>query len=112
MRRFILSFLIFLWAPAGFAQVQSDSDVTFAVPDGWTYKPGADFGSLTYSSGQNLWFLRCLRPCPPAAIPRPTLKQRGRALFWPARIIRGCRPCPTTISITRWFIRVGAPTAV
>ncbi len=30
MRQFTLSFLIFLWAPLGFAQVQSVGDVTFA----------------------------------------------------------------------------------
>lgn len=29
-------------------RVQSVADVTFAVPDGWAYQAGADFGAMAY----------------------------------------------------------------
>ena len=94
MRRFILSFLIFLWAPVGFAQVQSVGDVTFAVPDGWTYKPGADFGSLTYSSGQNFWFMAVFTPMPSGGDPTTDLKAAWTRIVLAGKDYQGLPPLP------------------
>lgn len=69
MRRVFLSLLIVLCAQVAFAQVQSVGDVTFAVPDGWTYKPGADFGAAVLVSGQNFWLMAVYTPMPSSGDP-------------------------------------------
>ena len=57
MRRIIMGLLLLLCTPAAFGQVQSVGDVSFAVPDGWTYKPGAGFGAVALTSGQSFWLV-------------------------------------------------------
>ena len=47
-----------------FAQVQSVGDVSFAVPDGWKYQPGSDFGAMVWTEGQNFWLLAVYTPMP------------------------------------------------
>ena len=69
MRRFALLLLVCLSAVSAFAQVQSVGDVSFAVPDGWTYKPGAGFGTVVLSSGQNYWFMAVFAPVPSSGNP-------------------------------------------
>jgi len=44
-------------ALASFAQVQTVADVSFAVPDGWKYQPGGDFGSMSLTQGKNFWLM-------------------------------------------------------
>ena len=50
----IIAFLLLICTQAAFGQVQSVGDVTFAVPNGWTYKPGANFGAVVLTSGAEL----------------------------------------------------------
>jgi hypothetical protein len=44
------------------AQVQSVGDVSFAVPDGWTYQQGVDFGGMVLKAGQNFWGMAVYTP--------------------------------------------------
>lgn len=44
------------------AQVQTVGDVSFAVPDGWNYQHGADFGGMVMKSGQNFWLIAVYTP--------------------------------------------------
>ena len=44
------------------AQVQSMGEVSFAVPDGWKYQQGADFGGMVLKSGQNFWLIAVYTP--------------------------------------------------
>ena len=46
------------------AQVQTFGDVSFAVPDGWSYKAGPGFGGMVLKAGQNYWVLAVYTPMP------------------------------------------------
>jgi len=74
MGRFVLSLLFFLSLVTAFAQVESVGDVSFAVPDGWTYKPGSDFGAVVLTSGQNFWLMAAYTPMPSSGDPTTDLK--------------------------------------
>ena len=47
-----------------FGQVQSVGDVSFAVPDGWKYQAGPDYGAMVSTEGQNFWLLAVYSPMP------------------------------------------------
>jgi len=74
MRRIIIGCVLFLCAQAALAQVQAVGDVTFAVPDGWTYKPGTDFGAVVLASGQNFWLMAVYTPQPSSGDPATDVK--------------------------------------
>ena len=42
---------------AAWAQVQTVGDVSFAVPDGWTYQPGATFGAEVLKTDNRFWVI-------------------------------------------------------
>jgi hypothetical protein len=44
------------------AQIQTVGDVSFAVPDGWSYQQGADVGGMVMKSGQNYWVIAVYTP--------------------------------------------------
>ena len=69
MRRIITGLLLLLCTRAAFGQVQSVGDVTFAVPDGWTYKPGAGFGAVALTSGQSFWLVAVYASMPSSGDP-------------------------------------------
>lgn len=48
--------VIVVAAPA-FAQVQTVGDLSFAVPDGWSYQPSKDGGLMMLKQGQNFWII-------------------------------------------------------
>lgn len=64
MFRAVILFLLFAAATTVSAQVQTVGDVSFAVPDGWQYKPGADFGAMSLTSGQSFWLLAVFSQMP------------------------------------------------
>lgn len=41
----------------GFAQVQAVGDVSFAVPEGWTYQAAGDGGLMMLKQGANFWII-------------------------------------------------------
>jgi hypothetical protein len=47
-----------------FDEVQTLGDVSFSVPDGWTYQPGKDFGAMVLKSGQDFWIMAVYTPMP------------------------------------------------
>ena len=51
-----LLFVIVMTVPA-FAQVQTVGDVSFAVPEGWTYQGAADGGLMLLKQGQTFWIV-------------------------------------------------------
>ena len=48
--------IIVLAAPA-FAQVQTVGDISFAVPEGWTYQGSTDGGLMLLKQGANFWII-------------------------------------------------------
>lgn len=64
MGRFLLS-LFFLLSPiAAFGQVQSVGEVSFAIPDGWSFQPGRDFGSMAMKADTRFWVIAVYSPMP------------------------------------------------
>jgi hypothetical protein len=49
---------------AAFDEVHTLGDVSFSVPEGWTYQPGKDFGAMVLKSGQNFWLMAVYTPMP------------------------------------------------
>lgn len=62
MNRGTLLLLLCLVPVAVFAQVEAVGEVSFAIPSGWTYKPGADFGAVVLVSGQTYWLMAAYTP--------------------------------------------------
>ena len=54
--------------------MQSLGDVSFAVPDGWTYKRGPDFGAVVKTSGQNYWLMAVYTPMASTGDPTSDVK--------------------------------------
>jgi hypothetical protein len=95
MRRWILPLLLLLFAPmTASAQVQSIGDVSFAVPEGWTYKPGAGFGSVMFSSGQNFWLMGVFSPMPSSDNPSTDLKTAWTAIVLSGKDYQGYPALP------------------
>ena len=55
MRRFLQLLALCLFTIPVLAQVQTVGDVSFAVPDGWTYKAGNGFGAMAHQEGDRFW---------------------------------------------------------
>ena len=55
---------IFLAAGSAFAQVQTVGDVSFAVPDGWTYQNAGNAGLMVIKDGANFWIMGVYTPMP------------------------------------------------
>jgi hypothetical protein len=64
MRRWALCalLLIIIIAAPVFAQVQTVGDVSFAVPEGWTYQGSADGGLMLLKQEQNFWIVTVHSP--------------------------------------------------
>ncbi len=94
MLRFVLSFLVCLYAQVTFAEVQSVGEVSFAVPDGWTYKPGANFGAVVKISGQNYWLMAVYAPMPSSGDPTADLKTAWTRIVLAGKDYQGMPPLP------------------
>ena len=57
MLRTVLRIAIFVLTSvaAASAQVQTVGDVSFAIPDGWTYKQGSDVGAMVMKADTRYW---------------------------------------------------------
>jgi hypothetical protein len=83
MIRKLLALIFSLSALAAFAQsqnsgVQSVGDVSFAVPDGWTYTSTADGGLMTFKEGASYWMIAVLTPTPTSGDPTADFKSTWR----------------------------------
>jgi hypothetical protein len=94
MRRLLLWLLLFLAPATAGAQVQSIGDVSFAVPDGWTYKPGAGFGSMVLASGQSFWLMGVFNPMPSSGDSSTDLKTAWTAIVLSGKDYQGYPPLP------------------
>jgi hypothetical protein len=76
MRRWVLAWLlviVILAAPA-IGQVQTVGDVSFAVPEGWTYQGSADGGLMLLKQEQNFWIVTVHSPRPTSGNPNADFK--------------------------------------
>ncbi|HET9838843.1 MAG TPA: hypothetical protein VFR84_11450 [Candidatus Angelobacter sp.] len=82
MRRWALVALLlaFVCAAPAFAQVQGFGDVSFAVPDGWSYQGSADGGLMLLKQGTNFWILTVHTPRPTSGDQNADFKAAWRAV--------------------------------
>jgi hypothetical protein len=60
------------------AQVQTVGDVSFAVPDGWTYSSSADGGLISLKQGTSFWMIAVFLPTPTSGDPAADFKAAWR----------------------------------
>jgi hypothetical protein len=82
MRRIACLFLLGLSTLAASAQtnfgIQSVGDVSFAVPDGWTYTTGPDFGAMVYKQDTRFWLVSVYTSMPSSGDPDADFKAAWR----------------------------------
>ena len=60
--------------------VQTVGDVSFAVPDGWTYAGSADGGLMTRKEGTSYWMIAVMTPIPASGDPTADFKAAWRSV--------------------------------
>ncbi len=85
MRGWALSalLLLLLVAASAFAQVQTVGDVSFAVPEGWTYQGSADGGLMLLKQDQNFWIISVHAPRPTTGNQNLDFKNAWRSVVLP-----------------------------
>ena len=58
--------------------VQTVGDVSFAVPDGWAYTAGPDFGAMVYKEGNQFWLASVYTSMPSSGDPNADFKAAWR----------------------------------
>src|SRR5512137_2941775 len=89
MVRKLLVLIVSLCALAAFAKgqnfgAQSVGDVSFAVPDGWTYSVGPDFGAMVYKQDTRFWLVSVYTSMPSSGDPDADFKAAWRRGVLPA----------------------------
>src|ERR1039458_7168034 len=65
---------VFLSLAFASAQVQTVGDVSFAVPDGWQYQRGPDFGAMTLKTDNRFWLAAVYSAMPSSGDPNADFK--------------------------------------
>lgn len=79
---FTTAFICFSLAVAS-AQVQTVGDVSFAVPDGWQYQQGPDFGAMTLKTGDRFWLVAVYSAMPSSGDPNADFKTAWKRAVFP-----------------------------
>ena len=83
MRRWVLFALLLIVAAPAFAQVQTVRDVSFAVPEGWTYQGTADGGLMLLKQEQNFWIITVHAPQPASGNSNADFKNAWQSVVLP-----------------------------
>ena len=65
------------------AQVQTVGDVSFAVPDGWQYQQGLDFGAMTLKNDNRFWLAAVYSAMPSSGDPNADFKTAWKRVVFP-----------------------------
>jgi hypothetical protein len=82
MRRWALIVLLltFVLSAPAFAQVQTVGDISFAVPQGWTYQGSADGGLMLLKQDPNFWIITVHAPRPSSGNQNANFKSAWQAV--------------------------------
>jgi len=85
MRRWAFASLlvVVVLSSAALAQVQTVGDVSFAVPEGWTYQGSADGGLMLLKQEQNFWIVTVHAPRPATGDQNADFKNAWRSVVLP-----------------------------
>jgi hypothetical protein len=92
MRRWALCALLLIQVAPAFAQVQTVGDVSFAVPEGWTYQASADGGLMLLKQDQNFWILTVHPPRPTTGDQNADFKNAWRSVVLPVNDFQNSLP--------------------
>ena len=76
------------------AQVQTMGDISFAVPDGWKYQQGRDFGGMALTQGKNFWVMAVYTPMPSSGDASTDLKTAWKRIVLAGPDYQGFPPLP------------------
>ncbi len=74
---------VFWSLAAASAQVQSVGDVSFAVPDGWQYQQGPDFGAMTLKADNRFWLVAVYSAMPSSGDANADFKTAWKRVVFP-----------------------------
>ena len=74
---------VFLSLAFASAQVQTVGDVSFAVPDGWQYQQGPDFGAMTLKTDNRFWLVAVYSAMPSSGDPNADFKTAWKRVVFP-----------------------------
>jgi hypothetical protein len=80
MRHWALSVLFCVIAVPAFTQVQMVGDISFAVPEGWSYQGAADGGMMLLKQGTNFWIITIYPQRPASGDQNADFKSAWRAV--------------------------------
>jgi len=82
MRRWALISLLsaVVFAAPAYAQVQTVGDLSFAVPEGWTYQGSTDGGLMLLKEGTNFWIISVHAPRPASGNQNANFKSAWQAV--------------------------------
>jgi hypothetical protein len=91
MPRRVLFILIFglITGVSATAQVQTVGDVSFAVPDGWHYQQGPDYGGMVLKTDTRFWVLAVYTPMPSSGDPNADFRAAWRRVVLAGPDYRG-----------------------
>src|SRR6476646_11672587 len=92
MRRWALCALLLIIVAPAFAQVQTVGDVSFAVPEGWTYQASADGGLMLLKQHQNFWIVTVHPPRPTTGDQNADFKNAWRSVVLPVNDFQNSLP--------------------
>jgi hypothetical protein len=72
--------LAMVFGVPGFAQVQTVGDVSFAVPEGWSYQGSADGGLMLMKQDANFWIITVHSPRPASGDQNANFKSAWQAV--------------------------------
>jgi len=87
-------------APA-FPQVQTVGDVSFAVPEGWTYQAAGDGGLMLLKQGANFWIITVHAPRPASGNPNVDFKTAWQSVVSTVPDFRNSLPGYDPYSISK-----------
>ena len=76
--------LLSVLATAAVAQVQTIGEVSFAVPDGWQYQQGPDFGAMVLKTSDRFWMIAVYTPMRSSGNPDADFKAAWLRVLSPA----------------------------
>jgi hypothetical protein len=85
----LIAILLLSSVPSAPAQVQTVGAVSFAVPDGWTYQQGPDFGAMTRKADNRFWVVAVYTDMPSSGDPNADFRAAWKRVLLAGPDYRG-----------------------
>src|SRR5215467_11873109 len=75
---------LFIFAAPAVSQVQTIGTISFAVPEGWQYQQGPDFGAMVLKTSDRFWMTAVYTPTPSSGNADADFKAAWQRVLAPA----------------------------